>query len=114
MGYFDYTIRHTVGKGGRGTVYLAERIRRRPDSSPIDMNAPLSPPPLCAIKRMAHRPNNHTSLTRSPCANGQLWLNEARMLKILHHPHIIRLHESFQTPRFYYLVTEYAEGVPLS
>jgi serine/threonine protein kinase len=35
---------------------------------------------------------------------------EIRLLKLLHHPHIVQIHDVFETTEFIYIVMEYAPG----
>lgn len=41
-------------------------------------------------------------------------MNEINILKILDHPHIIKIYEVYYYKSSYYIVTEYCEGGPLS
>ncbi|MBN1485141.1 MAG: protein kinase [Chloroflexia bacterium] len=42
------------------------------------------------------------------------FLEEARQAAQLKHPHLVRVHETGQTPPLYYFVMDYVQGVPLS
>jgi len=81
-----YRIERLLGTGGFGYVYLATDLIIQK---------------LCAIKE---------SFDTSPGAQGQFEV-EARILKNLDHPHLVRVTDSFIEPSDkMYMVMEYVEG----
>ncbi|KAJ1912223.1 hypothetical protein IWQ60_009757 [Tieghemiomyces parasiticus] len=100
MGYDDYRVCETIGKGGRGTVYLAKRklaVGKHGQSTGAAR--------YVAIKRLPR-----LGPTADPSVNHQLWTGEVDMLRACRHTHILRLHEAFASPSYYYLVTDFADG----
>jgi serine/threonine protein kinase len=87
-----YVIRDQLGKGGMGTVYLAEHqgLRRS-----------------VALKVLARvtADNAKVALER--------FLREARAAAALDHPNIVRIYDAGQHGEFRYLVMEYIDGVTL-
>lgn len=89
-----YEIRATLGRGGMGTVYLAEHVR---------LNA------IVAVKEVrgvsADEEQNRIDLDRCE--------QEARFLVRLNHPHLPKVTDAFIENDRFYLVMEYIEGVTL-
>lgn len=84
-----YRIERELGRGGMGVVYLATRLG---DGSPV------------AIKTIWPRV--------SGCDDDrQRFLREFSILQQLHHPHIVRFHESGQAGRLLYFVMDYVAGM---
>lgn len=89
----DYRIRRSLGRGGMGTVYLAERVGQGYSQQ-------------VALKIMRTHLRSSDMISR--------FNEERRILARLHHPYIARLMDGGTTEEgLPYLVTELIEGVPI-
>src|SRR5687767_2169544 len=82
---------YEIGRGGMGTVFLAEDQHRR----------------KVAIKTLA-------ALDRARTSEIKELLDEARVLERLTHPHVVKLLEIGRDTTLPYLVMEYVHGEQLS
>jgi serine/threonine protein kinase len=89
-----YRILRSLGKGGMGTVYLAEHIR---------LNA------ILAVKQV------HARQPTEPEQKAVLeqYEQEARFLVRLNHPNLPKVTDAFIEGDYFYLVMEFIEGVTL-
>lgn len=84
----DYEIQRELGKGGMGAVYLAKSER---NGQPVAIKIML---PQVAKNQQAQ----------------QAFLREIESMKLLNHPHIVRLWEMGQAQGFFFFVSEYCAG----
>src|SRR6185295_15835852 len=84
-----YTLEQRLGRGGMGEVYKARQVGSKGFSQ------------LVAIKRV--RPGQKKWEERS-------FADEARVLSLLHHQNIARVHGFYESEGHPYLVMEYVEG----
>ncbi|HZT41437.1 MAG TPA: serine/threonine-protein kinase [Chthonomonadaceae bacterium] len=89
-----YRIQQAVGRGGMGTVYLAEHVR-------LDA--------IVAIKEVSGQ-NPETDEYQAALEQCE---QEARFLVRLHHPHLPKVTDAFIENDRFYLVMEFIEGVTL-
>ncbi|MDX2305885.1 MAG: serine/threonine-protein kinase [Microscillaceae bacterium] len=87
----NYQLKRILGKGGMGTVYLAQHTQ-------IDRKV--------AIKELK------PEYARDPAIRIR-FKNEAALMANLRHPNIVSLHDYLETPNGVYLIMEYVEGISL-
>ncbi len=87
----DYELAALIGRGGMGAVYRARQNR-------LDRDV--------AIKVLARE------LASDP-EFGERFLREARALAALNHPQILTVHDYGETDGWYFLITEFVDGVNL-
>lgn len=104
-----FLIRELIGQGTSAFVYLADEV-----SFPLATSAsgPVSRSNYKVLRTVALKVVYHS--TSGP-TNSDLFLEEARRLATLNHPHIIHLYDYFQMENhFDCMVMEYAEGGTLA
>ncbi|TPX48695.1 hypothetical protein SeLEV6574_g01893 [Synchytrium endobioticum] len=84
----SYRLERTIGQGTYGKVKIATNIH-------TDEKAAVK----LIEKATIHSPKQVARLQR-----------EIRFLKLLYHPHIVKVHEVVETPDFIYIIMEYAAG----
>lgn len=90
-----YRILRIIGKGGMGTVYMAEHMH-------LDSTV--------AIKEVRLPKTNNPEQDEK---EKEACIHEARVLVQLHHPHLPKVTDAFIENDRFYLVMEYIEGVTL-
>ncbi|KAI8971967.1 kinase-like domain-containing protein [Mycotypha africana] len=101
----EYKLIVSVGKGSVGKVYLAKHVKTGEK---------------CAVKIVAKAPEDEKDLrlssrhkARDNMKKNNRMVREAFLLKLMKHPHIIRMKEFIECKDSFYLIMEYMEGKQL-
>ncbi|KAJ3087010.1 MAP/microtubule affinity-regulating kinase 3 [Quaeritorhiza haematococci] len=84
----DYVLKKTIGQGTFGKVKLAEHVRTKD---------------LAAIK-IIEKANVKTQKQKNSVQR------EVRLMKLLHHPHIVEVKDIIETDEHIFMIMEYASG----